>query len=270
MATGTSTKTLSSFDLTGKTAVVTGSGRGLGRAIARGLAEAGANVVVCGRTRDVVAESAAALRDDGYDVLDVLDVLDVVFDACDRADCQRLIEKTVARFGSLDVMVVNHGIGRANAAEEIELEDWEEMIGVNLTGAFNCAQLAGRRMIEQGEGGSIVLTSSNASLVAFDLLTSYSVSKAGVDHLARQLALEWGKHNIRVNVINPGYMTSHMRGSEDRYDDAGEKARVEAMTPLGRKGAPEELVGPVVFLASDAASFVTGHIMPVDGGWCLP
>ena len=252
------------FDLSGKTAIVTGSGRGLGRAIARGLAEAGANVVVCGRTGDVVTESARALREDGYDVLDV------VFDACDRADCQRLVDETVARFGRLDVMVVNHGIGRAKRAEDIEAADWDEMIGVNLTGAFNCAQLAGRRMIEQGGGGSIVLTSSNASLVAFDLLTSYSVSKAGVDHLARQLALEWGKHNIRVNVINPGYMTSHMRGSEDRYEDAEEKARVESMTPLGRKGAPEELVGPVVFFASDAASFVTGHIMPVDGGWCLP
>ena len=264
MAAGTPGKTAALFDLTGKTAIVTGSGRGLGRAIARGLAEAGANVVVCGRTGDVVTESAAALRENGHTVLDI------VFDACDRADCQRLIDGTVERFGKLDVMVVNHGIGRAKAAENIEAEDWDEMIGVNLTGTFNCAQLAGRCMIEQGGGGSIVLTSSNASLVAFDRLTSYSVSKAGVDHLARQLALEWGKHNIRVNVINPGYMTSHMRGSEDRYDDPSEKARVESMTPLGRKGAPEELVGPVVFLASDAASFVTGHILPVDGGWCLP
>ena len=252
------------FDLTGKTAIVTGSGRGLGRAIARGLAEAGANVVVCGRTGDVVAECAEALRADGHNVLDI------VFDACDRDDCQRLIDQTVARFGRLDVMVVNHGIGRAKRAEDIEAADWDEMIGVNLTGAFNCAQLAGRRMIVQDKGGSIVLTSSNASLVAFNLLTSYSVSKAGVDHLARQLALEWGKHNIRVNVINPGYMTSHMRGSEDRYENAEEKARVESMTPLGRKGAPEELVGPVIFLASDASSFVTGHVLPVDGGWCLP
>ena len=264
MGMDTAKKTSALFDLTGKTAIVTGSGRGLGRAIVRGLAEAGATVTVCGRTGDVVTETAEALRADGHNVLDV------VFDACDRDDCQRLIDRTVDRFGRLDVMVVNHGIGRAKSAEDIEAEDWDEMIDINLTGAFNCAQLAGRRMIAQGNGGSIIMTSSNASLVAFDLLTSYSVSKAGVDHLARQLALEWGRHNIRVNVINPGYMTSHMRGSNDRYEDAGEKARIEGMTPLGRKGAPEELVGPVVFLASDAASFVTGHVMPVDGGWCLP
>ena len=102
-------------------------------------------------------------------------------------------------------------------------------------------------MIEQGGGGSIVLTSSTASLVAFDGLTSYSASKAGVDQLARQLAFEWGRHNIRVNVINPGYMKSHMRGSNDRYEDADENARIESLTPLARKGAPEELVGPVVF-----------------------
>jgi NAD(P)-dependent dehydrogenase (short-subunit alcohol dehydrogenase family) len=251
------------FNLAGKVAIVTGSGRGLGRAMARGLAQAGAGVTVCGRSGDVVAEAAKELRGEGFDVLDV------AFDAQDRDDCQMLIDRTVERFGRLDVMVVNHGIGRARPAESVEIEEWEEMIAINLTSAFNCAQLAGRRMIGQGGGGSIVFTSSTASLVAFDGLTSYSTSKAGVDMLARQLAFEWGRHHIRVNVINPGYMTSHMRGSNDRYEDADEVARIEAATPLGRKGAPEELVGPVVFLASDASSYVTGHIMPVDGGWCI-
>jgi len=251
------------FDLTGRTAIVTGAGRGLGRAIVRGLAEAGAKVVVSGRTGDIVAETAAALRADGHDAIDV------VFDACNRGDCQRLVDATVEHFGRLDIMVVNHGIGQARAAEDIETDDWNEMIGINLTGAFNCAQLAGRQMIAQGGGGSIVFTSSTASLVAFDGLTSYSVSKAGVDHLARQLALEWGRHRIRVNAINPGYMTTHMRGSDDRHEDPSDIERIQSLTPLGRKGTPEELVGPVVFLASDASSFVTGHVMPVDGGWCI-
>jgi NAD(P)-dependent dehydrogenase (short-subunit alcohol dehydrogenase family) len=251
------------FDLSGRSAIVTGSGQGLGRAIVRGLAEAGANVTVSGRSADNVTQTGDALRADGYTALDV------VFDACKRDDCQRLIDLTVERFGRLDVMVVNHGIGRAAPAEAIEAKDWEEMIAINLTSAFNCAQLAGRRMIAQGGGGSIVFTSSTASLVAFDGLTSYSASKAGVDQLARQLALEWGKYGIRVNVINPGYMTSHMRGSNDRYEEADEIARIQAATPMGRKGDPEELVGPVVFLASDASSFVTGHVMPVDGGWCI-
>jgi NAD(P)-dependent dehydrogenase (short-subunit alcohol dehydrogenase family) len=251
------------FDLRGRSAIVTGSGQGLGRAIVRGLAEAGASVTVSGRSADNVSQTGDALRADGYDVLDV------VFDARDRNDCQRLIDRTVETFGKLDIMVVNHGIGRAAPAEAITADAWDEMIAINLNSAFNCAQLAGRRMIQQGGGGSIVFTSSTASLVAFDGLTSYSASKAGVDQLARQLALEWGKHAIRVNVINPGYMTSHMRGSNDRDEDADEVDQIHALTPMGRKGDPEELVGPVVFLASDASSFVTGHVMPVDGGWCI-
>jgi NAD(P)-dependent dehydrogenase (short-subunit alcohol dehydrogenase family) len=263
MTVSTHTKAPALFDLSGKAAIVTGSGRGLGRAMATGLAEAGAGVVVSGRTADIVHETAEILRAKGYDAIDV------VFDALDRDDCQRLVDMAVEHFGRLDVMVVNHGIGRAKPAEEIEADEWREMIAINLTGAFNCAQMAGRRMIAQGGGGSIIFTSSNASLVAFDGLTSYSASKAGVDHLARQLALEWGEHAIRVNTINPGYMTNQMRGSNERYDDAAEVVRIESHTPLARKGAPEELVGPVVFLASDASSFVTGHVMPVDGGWCI-
>jgi gluconate 5-dehydrogenase len=251
------------FDLTGKSAIVTGSGRGLGRAMARGLAEAGAKVTICGRTADIVKQSADELRAEGHEVLDV------VFDARDPEDIERLITATVAVFGGLDVMVVNHGIGRARRAEEITPQDWGEMIAINLTSAFACAQAAGRRMIEQGRGGAIVLTGSTGSLVAFEGLTSYGAAKAGLDHTARQLAYEWGRHNVRVNVVAPGYMTSHMRGSGERYEDPDHLAGVLAQTPMGRKGEPEELVGPVVFLASEAASYVTGHVIPVDGGWCL-
>jgi NAD(P)-dependent dehydrogenase (short-subunit alcohol dehydrogenase family) len=124
-------------------------------------------------------------------------------------------------------------------------------------------------MIARGRGGSIVFTGSTSSLVVFEPLTSYGAAKAGLDHMARHLAVEWGRHGIRVNVVAPGYMTTHMRGSESRYEDPAALAEVERMTPLGRKGDPAELVGPVVFLASDAASYVTGHVIPVDGGWCL-
>ena len=143
------------------------------------------------------------------------------------------------------------------------------MIAINLTSAFSCAQAAGRQMIAQGRGGSIVFTSSTSSLVVFELLTSYGAAKAGLDHTARHLAVEWGPHNIRVNVVAPGYMTSHMRGSGERYEDPEHLKGVLAATPLRRKGGPEEIVGPTVFLASDAASYVTGHVIPVDGGWCL-
>jgi NAD(P)-dependent dehydrogenase (short-subunit alcohol dehydrogenase family) len=256
-------KTAELFDLTGKSVIVTGSGRGLGRAIARGLAEAGARVAVSGRTAEIVRETAAELRADGHEVIDV------VFDAQRPDDVARLIDTTVEAFGGLDVMVVNHGIGGAGKAEEIEAETWDEMLSINLTSAFSCAQFAGRRMIAQGGGGSIIFTSSTSSLVVFEGLTSYGAAKAGLDHTARHLAVEWGPHNIRVNSVAPGYMTAHMRGSEGRYEDPEELARVLALTPLGRKGEPEELVGPIVFLASDASSYVTGHVIPVDGGWCL-
>ena len=256
-------KTAKLFDLTGKSAIVTGSGRGLGRAMARGLAEAGARVTICGRSADIVKEAADELRAEGHEILDV------VFDARDADDIARLIDSTVAAYGGLDLMVVNHGIGSAQRAEDIEPAAWDEMIAINLTSAFACAQHAGRRMIAQGRGGSIVLTGSTGSLVAFEGLTSYGAAKAGLDHAARQLAAEWGRHNIRVNVVAPGYMTSNMRSTGDRYDSAEHLDGVLALTPLGRKGEPEELVGPVVFLASDDSSYVTGHVIPVDGGWCI-
>ena len=256
-------KTAALFDLTGKTAIVTGSGRGLGLAMARGMAQAGARVVICGRSPDVVGQAAQELRGEGHEILDH------VFDARDRDAVAGLIDATVRQFGGLDIMVVNHGIGRGKRAEAIEPGEWDEMIAINLTSAFTCAQLAGRHMIAQGRGGSIVFTGSTGSLVAFDGLTSYGAAKAGLDHTARQLAYEWGRHGIRVNVVAPGYMTSHMRGSSDRYEDPEHLAGVLAHTPMGRKGEPGELIGPVVFLASEAASYVTGHVIPVDGGWCL-
>ena len=256
-------KTAQLFDLSGKSAIVTGSGRGLGRAIARGLAEAGARVAVCGRSADNIAGTAAELRSDGHEVIDIM------FDAEKRSDVERLIDTTVKTFGGLDVMVVNHGIGGAHNTETMPPETWDEMININLTSAFVCAQLAGRQMIAQGHGGSIVFTSSTSSLVVFQGLTHYGAAKAGLDHTARHLAVDWGPHNIRVNSVAPGYMTSHMRGSDARYEDPEKTKSVLALTPLGRQGEPEELVGPVVFLASDASSYVTGHVIPVDGGWCL-
>ena len=221
------------------------------------LAEAGAKVVVSGRT------AADELRGDGHDVIDV------VFDAQNRDDVQRLVNTAVDAFGGLDVMIVNHGIGRAAKAEAIEPHEWDEMININLTSAFSCAQVAGRQMLNQGRGGSIVFTSSTSSLVVFRNLTSYGAAKAGLDHTARHLAVEWGSHNIRVNMVAPGYMTNFMRGSESRYENPDDIAAVIALTPLARKGKPEEMVGPVVFLASDASSYVTGHVIPVDGGWCV-
>ncbi len=251
------------FDLTGKVTVVTGAGRGLGAAMASGLAEAGSSVVCAARTVAEINETADKIRANGGQAI----AQD--FDATDLKSCHNLIEKACETFGKIDVMVVNHGIADQIPAEEVSESNWRETIDINLTGCFNCAQAAGKKMIAQEQGGSIILTSSNASIVAFRGLTSYAASKAGVDQLCRQLALEWGKHNIRVNTINPGYMTHAMRGAEQRYHTPELEEKIAKVTPLPRRGNPEELVGPVVFLASDASSFVTGHIMPVDGGYTI-
>jgi NAD(P)-dependent dehydrogenase (short-subunit alcohol dehydrogenase family) len=230
--------------------------------MAIGLAEAGARVAVAARTRPEVEETAALIDRAGGQALAI------AFDATRREDCQRLVDEVIARFGRLDVLVANHGIGTAQMAIDITDDALDRMIDINLKSVIVCAQVAGRRMIAQGGGGSIVLVSSTSSWLAFPGLTSYGAAKAGVDEVARQLATEWGAHGIRVNTINPGYMTHHMRGAAERHDDPEEMRIVRERTPLQRKGRPEELVGPVVFLASDASSFVTGHTMPVDGGWC--
>ncbi|MEX2650087.1 MAG: glucose 1-dehydrogenase [Alphaproteobacteria bacterium] len=250
------------FDLTGKVAIVTGAGRRLGRARAIGLAEAGAKVVAASRTAKEIEATAATIREGGGDAVAI------PCDAVKRADVQRLVAETVNRYGSLDVMVVDHGIGVAEKAEDITDAELDRMLAINLRGVIVCAQEAGRQMIKQGRGGSIILVSSTSSWLGFPGLTSYAAAKGGVDGFARNMALEWGPHNIRVNTINPGYMTHHMRGAEVRHDDPDEMRVIRERTPLQRKGRPEELVGPVVFLASEASSFVTGHTMPVDGGWC--
>jgi NAD(P)-dependent dehydrogenase (short-subunit alcohol dehydrogenase family) len=250
------------FDLTGKVALVTGGGRGLGKAMALGLAEAGAKLVVAARSRGEVEASAAEIAAAGGEALAV------TCDATDRGQVQAMIETTLERFGDLDIMVVNHGVAAAAPAESLDAETWTRTIEVNMTGAFNCAQAAARCMIDKGHGGSIIVTSSTASLVGFEGLLAYGASKGGVDQMVRQMAVEWGPKDIRVNAVNPGYTANHMRGSEARHADPELEAELRRMTPMGRRGEVSEFVGPVIFLASDAASFVSGITLPVDGGYC--
>ncbi len=252
----------SHFDLTGKVAIVTGSSRGLGKAMARGLGEAGAAIVVSARTASEVEAAAREFTAAG------LTVAAVPFDASIRADAQRLIDETVRRFGKVDIIVVNHGVSRAEPAEDVDEASWQHIMDVNLKGAFNCAQLAARQMIGQGTGGSIIFISSTASLVGFRNLVAYGASKGGVDQMVRQMAVEWGDRGIRVNAVNPGYTTHDVRSTEARHADPALSAEVKRMTPMGRRGRPEEFVGPVLFLASEASSFVTGVVLPVDGGYC--
>jgi len=252
------------FDLSGRVAIVTGSGRGLGRAMACGLAGAGASVVIAGRTRADLDATVDLIEGAGGQAMAH------VLDTRSREACAGLVAATIDTYGGLDILVANHGVGRGKAALDVTDADLDETIDINLTSAFVMAQEGARAMIEQGRGGSIVFTSSTSSLATFPNLSVYGVSKGGVDQMCRQFAQELGPHGIRVNCINPGYTSHSMRRPEDnpRPPPApGYEAHVRATHPLGRVGDPSDFVGPVLFFASDASSFVTGHVMPVDGGY---
>ena len=251
---------LARFSLAGKVAVVTGSGRGLGRAIARGMAEAGAAVVTTSRHGDEAESAAAEIRAAGGRAVSV------VTDVADPAACDALVARSVAAFGRLDIMACNAGVIFDAPAEAATREELEETLRINVGGALWCAQAAARQMAQQG-GGAIVVTSSNASLVAFPDLLTYNISKGGVDMMVKTLAVEWAPRNIRVNAFNPGYLEHAMSRSEDYDRDPETEAAIRRMTPMRRRGRIDEVVGAAIFLASDAASFITGTVLPVDGGW---
>ena len=248
------------FDLTGRTAIVTGASRGLGAEIARALARAGANTVLAARTRALVDAVSTEITDTGGTACAV------ACDATRRSDVEELIAAAVDRFGGLDIMVVNHGISPARDLLEVSDEDLDTVIGTNLSSAYVCAQLAGRQMIDQGKGGSIIVTSSASSRVAGWGNACYGASKGGIDQLVRQLAQEWGRHGVRVNAINPGYTEHEMADAAGAHDVPGVAEYIERFIPLARRGRVDEMGGPVVFLASDAASYVTGHCLFIDGG----
>jgi len=250
------------FDLTGQSIVITGGGYGLGKAMALGLGQAGAKLTIAGRTESKLQDTVTEICDAGgqadYCVLD----------AVNRNSCDALVDAAIRQYGEINSAVINHGVIEVATPEDTSEEQWHQVINTNLTGAFYCAQAIGNQMISQGQGGSVVLTSSNGSLVAFEGLTAYGASKAGVDMMCRQMAAEWGQYNIRVNTINPGYTTNPMGGKYEIRTPPEFEAEVNKLTPLGRRGQPDEFVGPAIFLCSSASSFVSGHSLVVDGGYC--
>jgi NAD(P)-dependent dehydrogenase (short-subunit alcohol dehydrogenase family) len=253
---------ISRFSLAGKVAVVTGSGRGLGRAIAAGIAEAGAAVVITSRTASEAESAAKEIVDAGGKAIAI------PTDVADPEACARLVEKTVATFGRLDAMLCNAGVNFSNPADRATAKELEDTVRINVGGAMSCAQEAAKQMIKQGGGGSIVMTSSNASLVGFPNLLTYNISKGGMDMMVRTMAIEWGPQNIRVNAFNPGYIEHSMKREKAKEKDLHQDEEIRRMTPLGRRGRVDEVVGIAIFLASDASSFITGTVLPVDGGWC--
>ncbi|MCY3768533.1 MAG: SDR family oxidoreductase [Gammaproteobacteria bacterium] len=253
---------LSRFDLSGKTIIVTGGGYGLGKTMAGGLAAAGANVVVAGRTQSRLIGTVEEIVENGGKSMHC------VTDVTDRASCRQMVASAVREYGGIEGIVINHGVIEVGAPTETSEEEWHRVVNTNLTGCFYCAQAAGRQLIDQGNGGSVVMISSNGSLVAFEGLTAYGASKGGVDMLCKQMAMEWGRYNIRVNTVNPGYTTHPMGGKYEIRTSPELEEEILKWTPLGRRGNPEDFVGPVIFLCSDASSFVNGHMLVVDGGYC--
>lgn len=247
------------FDLSGKKALVTGGAVGIGRACATALAQAGADVAIVDLNAAVGEKTAGLIRSLGRDSF---------FIACDvtKADqVQSMADRVVERFGRLDIAVNNAGIGILGADEEMPKESWDKVIAVNLTGVFLCAQAEAQRMIRQSptEGKIINLASMSAAICNCN--ASYNASKAGVVQMTRMLAAEWGRFNINVNCISPSYVLTPMHASTP----VEVRQRIRELTPLGHVQRPEDLYGAVVFLASAASNYVTGHDLVVDGGHTL-
>jgi NAD(P)-dependent dehydrogenase (short-subunit alcohol dehydrogenase family) len=247
------------FDLTGEVALVTGAARGLGRAISLALAHAGASIAL--GLRDVTMGSELAHEIHGIG----RQALPLQMDMSRLDQISRAVDDTVARFGRLDILVNNAGIAPGNLAENVGEEDFDLTLDVNIKGTFFASQAAGRVMIRQNRG-RIINMSSQAGFVALPEESVYCMTKAAIAHLTKCLAVEWGKYNITVNAVAPTFIFTP--GTEEALADPAFRADViNRIAALHRIGEPMEVAGAVVFLASPAASLITGHTILIDGGW---
>ncbi|MFA9518171.1 SDR family NAD(P)-dependent oxidoreductase [Halopenitus sp. H-Gu1] len=245
----------------GETAIITGSSKGIGKAIATELAREGANVVTNSRSyerAEAAAEEIAADVDDAS-------TLPVECDMTDPDSVAAMVEATVEEFGRLDVMVNNAGMTIVGPAEEMDPEDWQQVIDVDLSGVFYGSQAAGRQMIDQEDGGAIVNISSMMGSMGLHGRSPYCAAKGGVDNLTRTLAVEWAEHGIHVNALAPGYIRTAI--TDQSMESAGyTETDIQNRTPLGRFGTTEEMANCALFLAS-RDNFVTGEVLTADGGW---
>jgi len=246
------------FALTNRVAIVTGGSRGLGEEMAEGLAEAGAALMLCARREQWLTPTLERLKGLGFRVDGM------VADVSNQADVQAVVERTMATYGRLDILVNNAGISWGAPAEEMPLEKWQKVIDINLTGAFLFAQAAGREMLKRNYGRIINVASIAGMHAAVEgpHYAAYAASKAGLMGLTRELAASWGRQNIRVNAIAPGFFRSRLA---DPVIPLAEPS-IKATCPIPRIGAEGELKGVCVFLASDASNYITGQTIVVDGG----
>jgi gluconate 5-dehydrogenase len=245
------------FRLNGRLALVTGSSQGIGEALALGLAEAGAAVVINGRDAAKVAKAAGAIRDKGHTVFEA------PFDVTDAKAVAAGVAKIEASAGAISILVNNAGLTRRGPLDEITDEAWREVMSTNVDSLFYVSRAVAKGMIAR-KTGAIINICSVMSELGRPTTAPYTASKGAVKMLTKGMAIDWGKHGIRVNGIGPGYFKTPL--NEALIKDEKFSAWLTARTPLGRWGNLDELVGAAVFLASDAASFVTGHVLYVDGG----
>ena len=247
------------FDLSGRVAVITGGNAGIGLGIARGLATAGAAIAIAGRRVEKNVEAAKAIE--------MLNVSTAVFEVevCSEDSCRSLLERTVQRFGRIDILINNAGIAIRKQPEAYTLAEWNKVMETNLTGAFLCAQSAHPHM-QRGGSGKIINIGSMLSIFGASFAAPYAASKGGIVQLTKVLACAWAKDNIQVNAILPGWIDTPLTQTA-RKEVPGLNERVLARTPAGRWGEPQDVAGAAVFLASSASDFVTGAAIPVDGGY---
>ena len=246
------------LDLTGQTAVVIGGTSGIGRVMTRALAEAGADVVATSRRMDVVDDTAKEIESIGRATLRVPS------DVTDRASLETVLAKSIERFGKVDIMINCAGRTKRVPSLDLSEEDWNAILETNLTGTLRAAQVFGRHMVERGYG-RIVNIASLSSFVALFEVAAYGASKAGVAALTKQLAIEWASRGVCVNAIAPGVFRTPL--NQNLLDGTDRGREFQVRTPMKRFGKLEELGGAAVFLSSPAASFVTGEVLVVDGGF---
>ena len=246
------------FSLEGKTAVVIGGTSGIGRTLSLGLADAGADVIASSRRQEQVDETAAEIEQHGRRTLRVCS------DVCNRASLEELLAASIQRFTKIDILINCAGKIRRMPTLDMPEEEWVDILDTNLTGTLRACQIFGKPMLERGYGRIVNIASLN-SFVSLSEVAAYAASKSGVVSLTRSLAVEWSKRGVTVNAIAPGVVRTALNA--DLLDNTPRGQELLMRTPMGRFGRTEELVGAAVYLCSDAASFVTGQTLVVDGGF---